>query len=97
MRLPVPRLTKAFFSSRWKRRKCFLKAWNDCYGVLLEDGGEGGDDEPAREAGVLGDVDVGDAVEAEIVAPLGELVPRGAEGAARGTPGREADKKNASF
>ena len=77
--------------------KCFRKAWNDCYGDILEDGREGGDDEPAREAGVLGDVDVGDAVEAEVVAPLGELVPRGAEGAARGTPGREADKKNASF
>ena len=56
----------------------------------LVDGWQGGDEEAAGEAGVLGDVDGGHAVQAQVLGPVGEVHPGGVKGAAGGAPRGEA-------
>jgi hypothetical protein len=57
----------------------------------LVDGWQRGDHEPPGQPRRQGDVDGGDAVEAEVVVPSAELVPGRLEGAAGRAPGRVAE------
>ena len=55
----------------------------------LEDGGEGGDHEPAGQARAGGDVHLAHA-DVEVLAPASELVPDGLQTAAGRAPGGHA-------